>query len=191
MTRGSANSVIPALAGKHQTNSAETPIARRPTRRSAAGWDQLMGHCIQAIVVASEIADRLRAAYPQLRCVSARQGYMILPIDADFVDSVTGAQPPNSTDTFMLLTEAFGHFLRELSRFGPLAYIETEYFGGIGGQGAAVYAGREVILAPEWRESGVINRALKQIGMRRRPFADRFMALGLDAYRSNDDLMEG
>ena len=149
-----------------------------------------MGYCIQAIVASSKIADRLRSAYPQLFRVTARQGFVILPIDADFIDSMTEARPQTFTDTFMLLTDAFHDCLRELSRFGPLAYIETEYFGGIGGQGAAVYADREVIMVPEWRESGSINRALELLGVKRGLLEDRFTALGLEAYRSNDDLID-
>lgn len=149
-----------------------------------------MGHCIRAIVTTSDIADDLQAIYPQLPRVNARQDFVILPVDADFIDSVTGARPSQSTETFMLLTDAFHELLRELSRFGPLAYIETEYFGGVGGQGAAVYSGREVMMEPEWRDSGSINRALKRIGVKRRLLGDRFSALGLDEYRSNDDLID-
>lgn len=148
-----------------------------------------MGHCIQAIVATPEIADRVQSAYPWLLRVAARQGFVIIPIDADFIDSATEARPPKSTDTFMLLTGAFHDLLRELSRFGPLGYIETEYFGGVGGQGAAVYSDRQVIMEPDWRESGPINRALELIGVNRGPLGDRFSALGLGAYRSNDDLV--
>lgn len=149
-----------------------------------------MGHCIQAIIATSGIADRLQSAYPQLSRVVARQGFVILPIDADFIDSVTEARPPQSTNTFMLLTDAFQDFLRELSRLGPVVYIETEYFGGVGGQGAAVYSDGQVVIKPEWGESGPINRALAIIGVNRGPLGDRFSALGLDAYRSNDDLID-
>lgn len=149
-----------------------------------------MGHCIQAIVAAPELADRLQSTYPRLPRVVARRGFVILPIDADFIDSVTEARPPQSTDTFMLLTDSFQDFLRELSRLGPVAYIETEYFGGVRGQGAAVYSDRRVIMKPEWGESGPINRALEIIGVNRGPLGDRFSALGLGAYRSNDDLID-
>jgi hypothetical protein len=149
-----------------------------------------MGHCIQVLVATPETADRLQSSYSQLPRVVARQGFVILPVDADFVDSVTEARPPQSTNTFMLLTDAFQDFLRELSRLGPVAYIETDYFGGVGGQGAAVYADGQVIMEPEWGESGPINRALKMIGVNRGLFGDRFSALGLGAYRSNDDLSD-
>lgn len=173
-----------------------------------------MGHGIQAIVASSEVAERLRSRYPQIPRVEAQQGFAIIPVDADFIDSATEARPWRSTTAFMRLTDSFHDLLRELSRLGPLAYIETEYFGGVGGQGAAVYSGGEVIMEPEWQESrsinralgrigvrrhrvtiGVImprpiNRALRRLGVRRRPVRDRFATLGLEAYRSNDDLRD-
>lgn len=174
-----------------------------------------MGHCIQAIVTSSDTAERLQEIYPQLPLVSASQEFVILPVDADFVDSVTQPRPSQSTETWMLLTDAFHDLLRELSRFGPLAYIETEYFGGVGGQGAAVYSDGMVMMEPEWSDSGPINRALELIGVKplRRPqnrswfcspvnralkligikrglLGDRFSTLGLGQYRSNDDLIE-
>lgn len=148
-----------------------------------------MAHCIQAIVTTAETADRLQRLHGLLPRVSAPQGFAIFPVDAEFVDSVTSARPPQNTETFMLLTDAFHDFLCELSRFGTLAYVETDYFGGIGGQGAVVYSNREVVVKPEWRDSGPINRALERLGVKRSLLGDRFSALGLDKYRSNDDLL--
>jgi hypothetical protein len=122
--------------------------------------------------------------------VAARQGFAILPVDADFIDSVTAARPARSTEKIVLLTAAFDNLLRRLSLLGPIAYIETEYFGGVGGQGAAVYSGGETVMEPEWQGSGPIDRALRLIGVKRLLLGDRFRALGLEEYRSNDDLVE-
>ena len=149
-----------------------------------------MGHCVQAIVATSDVADALRRLYAVLPWVAARQGFVILPVDADFIDSVTRIRPEQSSDAFMLLTASFDGLLQRLSLLGPIAYIETEYFGGVGGQGAAVYSRGETVMAPDWRESGPIDRALALIGVKRPLLGDRFQALGLNRYRSNDDLIE-
>jgi hypothetical protein len=151
---------------------------------------RFVGHCVQAIVTTPEVADELQAVYPQLPRVTASQGFVILPVDSDFVDSATVSRPGQSTEQFMLLTEGFHDLLRELSRLGSLAYVETDYFGGVGGQGAAVYSGRAVLMEPEWREAHSINRALALIGVKRHLLGDQFQALGLGRYRSNDDLIE-
>jgi hypothetical protein len=149
-----------------------------------------MAHCVRAIVATSDIADKLIALYPQLPRVAARQGFAILPVDADFIDSVTAARPAQATEEFLMLTAAFDDLLRQLSLLGPIAYIETDYFGGVGGQGAVVYSGGKTLMEPEWRGLGPINRALRLIGVKRLLLGDRFQALGLEAYRSNDDLIE-
>ncbi len=90
----------------------------------------------------------------------------------------------------MLLTDGFQELLLDLSRFGALAYIETDYFGSNGSQGAVVYSGREVVMKPEWSHSGPVDRALKLIGVKRGLVGDRFSAFGLGKYRSNDDLID-
>lgn len=149
-----------------------------------------MGHYIQAIVANEAVAERIRAEHPQLVGVRVAQGFVVLPVDATFVDSVAIAHPTAEIDEFVLLTIGFRDVLTELSRFGPIAYIETEYHGGSGGQGAAVYANRDVLMEPQWSECGPINLALKLLGVRRRILGDRFSALGLQRFRFNDDLIE-
>lgn len=149
-----------------------------------------MGHSIQAIIARSHIADSLRAIHPQLMGVQAFQDFVILPVDADFIDAAVVAQPSQPPEMFIQLTEGFEDLLRDLSRFGPLAYIETDYFGGVGGQGAVAYSGREVLFEPQWSQSGPVNRALKAIGVKRGLLRDEFSVLGLDKYRSTDDLIE-
>jgi hypothetical protein len=149
-----------------------------------------MGHTVRAIIATSDVADELRMRYPVLAQVAVRQGFVILPVDADFVDSVSEIRPETSSNEFALLTASFDTLLRRLSLHGPIAYIETVYFGRVGRQGAAVYARGEVLMAPESRESGPINRAVALIGVKRPLIGDRFQAIGLGRYRSNDDLIE-
>ena len=56
-------------------------------RNPTVGHFGAMAHCVRAIVATSDIADKLIALYPQLPRVAARQGFAILPVDADFIDS--------------------------------------------------------------------------------------------------------
>jgi hypothetical protein len=149
-----------------------------------------MGHCIQAIIAPSDVADAIRQLHPQLRRVRAPQNFAILPVDGDFVEAVCHERPPQCTETFVVLTSAFGEYLLELSRLGKLAYVETEYFGGAGGQGAAVYSDRQELMAPEWKEFGCINSALRLLGVSNQQGGDCFTALGLGRFRRRDDLMD-
>jgi hypothetical protein len=91
----------------------------------------------------------------------------------------------------------------ELSLHTPLAYVETEYFGGLGTQGSVVWNRGQVVFGPlrtgepeEWEfspvvstplDSGAINQALRYLGVTSADFSDEFAALQLDKCRSNDE----
>lgn len=149
-----------------------------------------MGHCLQAIVAELKVADSICARFPELARVESSVGFSIIPIDSHFIDSVSQpGPPPVSDEEFMLLTGGFCEFLKQLSQLGSIAYIETEYFGGTGGQGAAVYDQGAEVKAPKWSAAGEINTALALVGVPKSWFIDRFATIGLRAYRSNDDLL--
>jgi hypothetical protein len=91
----------------------------------------------------------------------------------------------------------------ELSLLTPIAYVETEYFGGPGSQGSIVWDLGRVVLGPlrtgdarEWEFSPVadvalcdraINQALRYLGVKSVSGVDEFSALGLHRHRSNDE----
>jgi hypothetical protein len=151
-----------------------------------------MGHCIQIIAATLDVASSICVEFPQLRMLRATASHAIIPIEADFIDSVTNARPNQDTDDlgFMLLTDSFLDWLQALSRLGRIAYLETEYFGGQGGQGAVVLENAKVLMEPVWADSGTINDALELIGVPVHPQHDRFVALRLCDYRSNDRILD-
>lgn len=67
-----------------------------------------------------------------------------------------------------------------------LGYIETEYFGGIGGQGAVFYEDGKMTIAPTWEDgfSGTINRILSELGVKIIGYEDEFESIGLHRFRS-------
>jgi hypothetical protein len=148
-----------------------------------------MGHCIHAIVARLDVTKKIRGDFPQLLCAHLPQDFGLIPIEAEFVDSVTSSTVPQNTEEFMLLTPGFHAALIELSRLGRIAYVETEYFGGSGCQGAAVYEGRRVVVEPSWKDEA-INNALQMLGATRSRGRDEFDSLSLSLYRDNDDWRE-
>lgn len=76
--------------------------------------------------------------------------------------------------------------------------IQTDYFGGVGSQAAAVYRGDLVVIVPEQssfgppeKSFGPINKALSFLGVAALGnCCDEFTVVGLHQYRDFDDLFE-
>jgi hypothetical protein len=151
-----------------------------------------MSHCLQAIVAPESFGNAIHQAWPELPRLYHDTGFSVFPVDDTLIDSKIApvVTPHDTSDEFMLLTPAFENYLRELSVGGLLAYVETEYFGGVGGQGAIVFADGVCQLSAEWDDSGTINRALKLIGVPRPKIGDRFALIGFASIRDNEDLLE-
>ena len=73
--------------------------------------------------------------------------------------------------------------LREASNEGKILLISTEYFGGFGGQGAAIFQDGEIVHGPLWAEAEVINKALEGLGVQETEDDDQFDLVGLGTHR--------
>lgn len=114
-----------------------------------------------------------------------------LPLSDEHLDNLFPSQG-EWANSMMYLSCALKSTLAQLSSTCCIAYVETEYFGGDGTQGATVYKHGHCILEPVTAESHVISQALKLLGVTVRPDqADEFEAVGLHCYRSNDDWIAG
>lgn len=151
-----------------------------------------MGHFIQAIVAPVSTARRLIDRWPELSACTHNGQHILFPIDSQLIDAKIGPNiTPQETDqTFTLRTVELRRLLAKLSADGILAYVETEYHGGQGGQGAVVIQDGKEIMPPEWSESDTINRALRLLGVGSTNTEDEFLMLGLGMSRDNDDLLD-
>lgn len=74
---------------------------------------------------------------------------------------------------------------------GPVAYVEAEYFGGVGEQAAAVWDGGALVLGPLHEPEGQpsppagspISQALRRLGVEAGAGEDEFTAAGLGRHR--------
>ncbi len=94
--------------------------------------------------------------------------------------------------------------IKELSFYGKCAYIETDYFGGVGIQISEIWENGVRINKPLISYDGVekqeledvivvensINETLKNIGIKRHKGKDEFDTVRLGNYRSNEDIFE-
>jgi hypothetical protein len=106
--------------------------------------------------------------------------------------------PIEHDDVTLSLRPSDVAFVSAASRNGPIAYIETEYFGGEGRQSAALWRDGALVmdLVTESSEQtgdlaeAPINRALRQLGVVVGDHFDEFSAQGLDRYRFNSDIFQ-
>jgi hypothetical protein len=122
------------------------------------------------------------------------QEFGIVPVERELVETWTCNAVPQETETFFYLTEELIAFLRQESTFGRLAYLETEYFGGDGCEGAAVVDNGNIVMPPTWEPDAILNalrhldvEPLNDTEMFR--FANETAVLGIGDFRSNDDIL--
>jgi hypothetical protein len=152
-----------------------------------------MTHMIEGLVVPTATAQRI-----------SEEGAVPVPLDAagmvfvpmtDMLLDRLAVRFPTSTDRalkeFSKLSPSAVLWLEELSAAGRVAYIETEYFGGAGAQGAAVWEGGKIILGPRQADIGPINDALRLLGIMRTQTQDEFEVAGLGQHRQTEDWLRG
>ncbi|MEM8695864.1 MAG: hypothetical protein AAGE05_07550 [Pseudomonadota bacterium] len=144
-----------------------------------------MGHSISGVIAPKDTLAGLSGTFGTLRYAELEQGFAFLPLDDSDLGGIIDFDLADSIGRFGYLTPALLALLEKASTTGGLAYVETEYFGGMGNQGAAAFLDGSVALEPEVG-IGSINKALAVLGAKMTSGSfDLFDAIGLDRYRSN------
>lgn len=151
-----------------------------------------MGHCIQIVVAEAAVAAGLAQRWPGAMTVALPQGYCALPLTEPLYDALAAALPPGATDAEDVrfarapdgVALAFAAASREV---GPLAYLETNYFGGAGSQVAGAWRDGEVRVLEYSTNTGPIDAALRVLGVTPAAGQDAFDALRLGAFRHMDE----
>jgi len=150
-----------------------------------------MGHLVTGIISkksdAKTIADRIpfKLFYP------LKQDFVIFPLTDELTDKHLSPQQDFSFEQFKFLSSELAELLKHASSGISLAYIETDYFGGVGLQSAIIFEGGQTVYGPSQAKTGPINKALRKIGVTRtRGFRDEFEAVGLIDIRSCEELLQ-
>lgn len=147
-----------------------------------------MGHSIAGFVGRKELLREGTHHLTHAVIASLEQGFGFLPATDDLHDELGDGGSPH--DEFWRLSNGLARLGAELSRRGPVAYVETDYFGGTGEQAAMVWENGKVIFGPSKSRIGAIHSALLRLGVAQGADDDRFDALGLDRHRHTDDWAE-
>lgn len=105
-----------------------------------------MGHSIAGFVGRKELLREETRHLTHAVIASLEQGFGFLPATDDLHDELGDGGSPH--DEFWRLSNGLARLGAELSRRGPVAYVETDYFGGTGEQAAMVWENGEVISGP-------------------------------------------
>jgi hypothetical protein len=139
-----------------------------------------MGYELQALIGKTQVLQLHSGPFQSARVVSLDQGIGIIPLTDELYEEIGGE---GELDTFYKFSPQLEEWARLLSQHAPVAYVEAEYFGGVGGQNAIAWSKGGRILGPLHAENA-INQALKLLGVSSADIAgDEFDAVGLGKHR--------
>jgi hypothetical protein len=137
-------------------------------------------------------------AFNHARVVTLRQGLRLLLMTDDLFDEIQHDSAEAPVPGFWKLPIGFDQSLAAWSMQGPVAYVEADYFGGVGTQIAAVWDAGALVLGPlaepETRtaptRSTPISQALRRLGVSAHGHVDEFDAIGLGRHRDTDNWLD-
>lgn len=160
-----------------------------------------MGYEVRGVIAEAALAQSIASEFgPGTRAVGLELGLALVPYAGAAYDHFLGRHG-EQFHPFNRLGSTVAALIADASRGGPVAYVEAEYFGGVGEQHAAVWDGGVLAWGPMsigFRQTvppqgTAISQALRRIGV---TCADRsqdeFDAVGLRRRRHLGDwLPEG
>jgi hypothetical protein len=150
-----------------------------------------LGHIVTGLIANPSILEAFSRRHSLHKPVALGGELAMLPLREVDLHSFRDVLSPGETKGFCHLSKQLIEELRRSSCDGPLMYFETEYFGGLGMQGAAVFQDGEPTFGPKWAEIGPINQALQLLGVRvERPARDEFETVGLGRHRNTEGWLE-
>ena len=109
-----------------------------------------MGYQLQAVLAAADLLTARAADLPEAAVVPLDHGMALVPMTERLADALDSGAPDPGTESlrFVWLPNGFDRVLADWSAAGPVAYVEADYFGGVGSQRAVVWLRGEVVLGP-------------------------------------------
>ncbi|GGY14326.1 hypothetical protein [Streptomyces xanthochromogenes] len=152
-----------------------------------------MSYDLRAVIAEGKALRDATRDLAAARVASIGQGLALMPMTDALIDSVADGSGAGTLG-FWGLPGGFEKTLAAWSAGGPVAYVEAEYFGGVGEQRAAVWNGGDIVLGPlhvEERQpfppaGSPISQALRRLGAVAGTGEDEFSAVGLDQHRHGE-----
>jgi hypothetical protein len=146
-----------------------------------------VAHCVTGLIAKSMILEAFSRAHSLHQPVALLSEFAILPLRDLDLDSFLVAPSSFDIEGFRYLSDRLLDVLRLASHQGMLMYFETNYFGGQGCQGTAVFQHGQLIFGPLSAKTAAINQGLKLLGIGIKPPArDEFETIGLGRHRHTE-----
>lgn len=150
-----------------------------------------MGHFVTGLIAKPEALSAFAEKRSLHGPVELTAGLALLPLRDDDLDSFLSPPLTDHAAGFTYLSQQLRQELAAASVDGPLMYFETEYFGGTGAQGAAVFEDGRLVFGPASADFGPINAALALMGVQVvAPAHDQFESVGLHRHRHTEDWLD-
>lgn len=151
-----------------------------------------MSYELKAVVAEGGLLAAATLDLPRARIVGLRHGLALMPMTDSLLAELVDESKTRSTD-FWALPAGCDELLAAWSKAGPVAYTESEYFGGVGEENAGVWRDGAMALGPIHLVEGEavpaagtpVCQALRELGVRASETEDEFTAMSLGAHRDS------
>lgn len=148
-----------------------------------------MGYDLDAVIGSRPTVQAAMAAWPSATIVALTGDLVLAPLTDELADTISVGSP--AVHDFRILLPRLAAALAAASHIAPVAYVEADFFGGVGSQRAAIWSAGVISLGPlflaenaPWPDLGTpISRVLAALGVRRTGDLDEFDVAGLRRHR--------
>jgi hypothetical protein len=143
-----------------------------------------MSYTLQAIIAHEQHLKN--AVLMGTRVVSLQAGLSLIPLTEQALGYLKIPLLPLLEEDQQSLNATAQKFCRQLSLGSRLAYVEAEFFGGVGTQACVLFERGAVHEGP-LIETEAINHALRFLGVQATDGKDEFDTVGLNRERKTED----
>ncbi|HHV30301.1 MAG TPA: hypothetical protein GXX73_12065 [Clostridium sp.] len=163
-------------------------------------------HCIRCFIGKKDLMNVFVNNWVEAEIIDLSQGFSLVFLTDELYDGieelVNSKLDVDYSEFFYYLSPSIYEVLVQESREGMIAYIETDYFGGVGRQSAILFENSKVKIEPLKTESfwdektysyyrkpegeKAINLVLKELGVYKQKEKDEFDSVGLGNFRRMD-----
>ncbi|SKC73606.1 hypothetical protein [Ohtaekwangia koreensis] len=145
-----------------------------------------MGYYLQAFIGRDEDLKIIEKSFEHANVIALVDHIALLPLTEELYNEINNYQKSESIDTFEFLTTETERQILQIIQHKMIAYVEAEYFGGMGNQCGIIWRDGKRIFK-KLAEQDVINIILNQFGIKRSKSLDEFDIVGLGRYRNTKD----